>query len=48
LTDVSGRTVMQQKTQTAIEWSTDQLPSGIYFLKIAGKNSVETQKLVKY
>jgi Secretion system C-terminal sorting domain len=48
LTDVSGRTVLQQKAQTAIEWSTDQLPSGIYFLKIAGKNSVETQKLVKY
>jgi hypothetical protein len=48
LTDVSGRTVMQQKTQTAVEWSTDNLPAGVYFLKIAGRGNVEVQKVIKY
>jgi hypothetical protein len=48
LTDISGRTVMHEVVQNSIEWTTDQLPSGIYFLKIAGKGSVETKKLVKY
>jgi Secretion system C-terminal sorting domain len=48
LSDVSGRMVLHQTAQTAVEWTTDQLPAGVYFLKIAGKGNVEVQKLVKY
>lgn len=47
LTDVSGRVVASQKAQTTAEWSLDNLPSGIYFLKISSKNSFEVHKVVK-
>jgi Secretion system C-terminal sorting domain len=48
LSDMSGRILMHQTAQSTIEWATDQLPSGIYILKIASKGNVDTQKLVKY
>jgi Secretion system C-terminal sorting domain len=48
LTDMSGRTVLHQTAQNAVEWSTEHLPSGVYVLKIAGKGTVDMQKLVKY
>jgi hypothetical protein len=48
LMDMSGRLLFQQKIQNSVEWSTENLPSGMYILKVAGRGTVETQKVVKY
>ncbi len=48
LSDMSGRTLMHQTAQNRLDWSTENLPSGMYVLKIAGKGAVETRKIVKY
>ena len=48
LMDMSGRLLFQQKIQNTVEWSTENLPSGMYILKVAGRGTVETQKVVKY
>ena len=48
LTDISGKIRFQQTVQNFVEWSTADLPSGVYLLKIAGKGAVETHKLMKF
>jgi hypothetical protein len=48
LMDMSGRLLFQQKIQNSVEWSTEHLPSGVYILKVAGRGTVETQKVIKY
>ena len=48
LTDISGRILFHQTTQNSVDWTTEHLPSGIYILKIAGKGTVDTRKLIKY
>jgi hypothetical protein len=48
LTDISGRILLHQTVQNSLDWATDYLPSGIYFLKISSKGNVETHKLFKF
>jgi Secretion system C-terminal sorting domain len=48
LTDISGRILFHQTAQNSVDWTTEHLPSGVYILKITGKGTAETRKLVKY
>lgn len=53
ITDINGKTVRSQygtysEGSTEIRIKTDDLPAGIYFLKVQGKDFNETHKVIKH
>jgi hypothetical protein len=49
LLDVNGRVAMQKANVTANEWiDVQQLPKGIYLLKLENDNAISRKKLIRW